>query len=42
MIIEQKAKERKRLSEDIADTTVPTEIAQVSSLLDLARNVYRQ
>ena len=37
MIISEKAREEKMLLEDIADTTTPATVAQVSSFVDLAR-----
>ena len=36
MIISEKAKEEKILSESIADTTAPAKMAQVLSLVDFA------
>lgn len=35
MIISKKAREKERLSVDIADTTAPAEMAQASSPVDL-------
>ena len=37
MIISKKARKKKTLLEDIADTTALVEVAQVSSLIDLAK-----
>ena len=36
IMIEEKAKEKERLSEGIADTTIPAKVAQVSSPINLA------
>ena len=36
VIIEEKAREKKRLSEGIVDTTVSAEVTQALSLVDLA------
>ena len=36
MIISKKAREKKMLLEDIADTIAPAKVAQVLSLVDLA------
>ena len=37
VIIEEKAREKERLLEGIVDTTAQAEMAQTSSLVDLAR-----
>ena len=36
VIIQEKTREKERLSESIADTTAPAEVARVSSPVDLA------